>query len=98
MGTDQYTRVWTRIKTYGGKLVENCTQAAARDVLAWNMPEIEAAGFPIIMSIHDELVTEPLDSGQWTSDRLSSLMSAVPPWAQGLPLAAEGYEAQRYRK
>lgn len=98
MGVNQYTRKWERISTYGGKLVENCTQAAARDVLAWNMPEIEAAGFPIIMSIHDELVTEPLDSGQWTSHYLSSLMSAVPPWAQGLPLAAEGYEAARYRK
>ena len=98
MGVNQYTRKWERIRTYGGKLVENTTQACARDVLAWNMPEIEARGFPIILSVHDELVTEPLDRGQWSSDTLSSLMSAVPPWAQGLPLAAEGYEAQRYRK
>ena len=98
MGVDQYTRKWERLKTYGGKLVENVNQATARDVMAHNMVEAEEAGFDIILTVHDELVTEPLDSGQWSSDRLSRILSSVPPWAPGLPLAAEGYEAKRYRK
>lgn len=98
MGVNQYTRKWERLKTYGGKLVENVTQAVARDVMAHNMPAVEEAGYNIIATVHDEIITEPIDSGQWTSSQLSKLLSAVPPWAQGLPLAAEGYEAQRYRK
>lgn len=99
MGVNQYTRKWERIPTYGGKLSENATQAGARDVIAHQMPEVEAAGFEIVLTVHDEIVCEaPLDNPSLTSDRLSSLMSAVPPWAQGLPLAAEGYEARRYRK
>lgn len=98
MGVNQYTRKWERIRTYGGKLVENVTQATARDVIAHNMAEADARGYSILLSVHDELVTETLDSGQWTSHTLSQLLSANPPWAEGLPLAAEGWEAQRYRK
>lgn len=98
MGANQYTRRFERLTTYGGKLVENVNQAMARDVMAHNMVEAEEAGFDIILTVHDELVTEPLDSGQWSSDRLSRILSSVPPWAPGLPLAAEGYEAKRYRK
>ena len=99
MGTNQYSRRWERIPTYGGKLAENATQAGARDVIAHQMPEVEAAGFEIVLTVHDEIVCEaPLDNPSLTSHYLSSLMSAVPPWAQGLPLAAEGYEARRYRK
>lgn len=98
MGVNQYTRKWERLHTYGGKLIENATQAGARDVLAWNMAEAEAAGFEITLTVHDELVTETIDSGQFTSERLSAIMSTVPPWATGLPLAASGWEGQRYRK
>lgn len=98
MGVNQYTRKWERLHTYGGKLIENATQAGARDVLAWNMAEAEAAGFEITLTVHDELVTETSDSGQFTSERLSAIMSTVPPWATGLPLAASGWEGQRYRK
>lgn len=98
MGENNYTRKWERLTTYGGKLVENATQAMARDVLAWNMPVAEAAGFELITTVHDELVTQTIDSGQFTSERLSAIMSTVPPWATGLPLAASGWEGQRYRK
>ena len=98
MGVDQYTRKWKRISTYGGKLVENCTQAVARDVLAHNMVEADAAGYRILLSVHDELVTETLDTTDFTSEELCQLLSAVPPWADGLPLAAEGWEGERYRK
>jgi DNA polymerase len=98
MGVNQYTRKWDRLKTYGGKLVENVTQAVARDVLAHNMQAIEAAGYPIVLSVHDELLTETPDSPEFSSAALSTMMSTVPPWGVGLPLAAAGFETYRYRK
>lgn len=98
MGVDQYTRQWKRIRTHGGKLVENVTQAAARDVLFANMPAIEAQGYEIVLSVHDELLTETPDTDDYSSDGLSALMSTVPDWAPGLPLAAAGFETTRYRK
>lgn len=98
MGTNQYTRRFERIHTYGGKLFENAVQAGSRDVLAWNMLAAEKEGYEIRLSVHDELVTQTLDSGQFTADRLADIMSTVPVWAKGLPLAASGWEGQRYRK
>lgn len=98
MGVNQYTRQWARIKTYGGKLVENITQAVARDVMAANMQPIEDAGYPIILSVHDELLTETPDNAGFSSDALAKLMSVVPAWAKGLPLSAAGFETYRYRK
>lgn len=79
-------------------IVHNCTQAFARDVLAHNMPVIEAKGYRIVLSVHDELLTETPDSDEFSSDTLAALMSTVPPWAEGLPLAAAGFETYRYRK
>lgn len=98
MGVDQFTRKWKRLHTYGGKLAENVTQAASRDVLAANMPAIEAAGYAITLSVHDELLTETPDAPEYSGDGLASLMSQVPAWAQGLPLAAAGFETYRYKK
>jgi len=98
MGVNQYSRKWSRIKTYGGKLVENITQAAARDVLTSTMPAIEAAGYDIVLSVHDELLTEAPDTADYSHEHLASLMATNPPWAAGLPLAAAGFEAYRYRK
>ncbi len=98
MGLNPYNRKWTRLKTYGGKLAENITQAASRDILAANMPAIEAAGYPIVLSVHDELLTETPDTPGYNPGHLSALMAATPPWAEGLPLAAAGFEATRYRK
>ena len=97
-GVNPYTRQWGRTKTYGGKIVENVTQACARDVLAHGMPAAEAAGYPIVLTVHDELLTEPLDDPHYTPDTLSEILAAVPPWAAGLPLAAAGFEAPRYGK
>lgn len=97
-GVNQYTRQWGRIKTYGGKLVENATQAFARDVLAYNMPGIEAAGYEIVLSVHDELLTETLDKPEFTADELGQMMATAPAWAKGIPLAAAGFETTRYRK
>lgn len=97
-GINQYTRQWSRIKTYGGKIIENCTQAFARDILCYNMPEIERQGFEIFLSVHDELLTTADDSPAYSVDGLSKIMATQPPWAQGIPLAAAGFEGTRYRK
>lgn len=98
MGVDQFTRQWVRVSTYGGKLAENVTQAAARDALAENVPAILAEGYEITLSVHDELLTETPDDPAFSSGRLVDLMSTVPAWAPGLPLAAAGFEADRYKK
>jgi DNA polymerase len=97
-GVNQYTRQWGKIKTYGGKLVENLTQGFARDVMAANMPRIEEAGYEIVLTVHDELLTETPDTDAYSSDHLATLLSVCPDWAPGLPLAAAGFEAYRYRK
>lgn len=97
-GTHQYTRKWQRLHTYGGKLVENVTQAAARDVMAYGMLHAEEEGFEILLTVHDELITEAPDTDDYRVEGLAHCMAAVPDWATGLPLAAAGYEAYRYRK
>jgi DNA polymerase len=98
MGVNQYTRKWTRVKTYGGKLFENACQSLARDVMAANMAAIEAAGYEIILTVHDEVICEAPDSDEFNAQRLSALLSTNPRWAEDMPLAAAGYEAYRYRK
>jgi len=97
-GVNQYSRKWTKLYTYGGKLFENVCQAVARDVMAHNMPIIEAKGYAIALSVHDELICETPDSDEFSSTELSQLLAANPPWALDMPLAAAGYESYRYKK
>ena len=98
MGINQFSRQWTRINTYSGKLAENVTQAASRDVLGWNLPEIELAGYEVVSLVHDEDITETEDDDLHNADHLAAMMSMNPHWATGLPLAAAGFDAYRYRK
>lgn len=98
MGVNQYSRKWSRLKTYGGKLSENITQAAARDVLAASMPAVESAGYQIVLTVHDEILTEAPDTPEFNTSHLAGLMATTPTWAKGLPLSAAGFEAYRYRK
>ncbi len=98
MGVNPYSRKWQRLKTYGGKLVENVTQAAARDVLAGNMPVIENHGYAIVLTVHDEVLTEAPDSTDFSHEQLSALLATNPGWAPDLPLSAGGFEAYHYRK
>jgi DNA polymerase len=98
MGINQYSRKWSRLKTYGGKIFENVCQAVARDVMAHNMPLIEAAGYEIVLTIHDEVLCEAPDTPEFNATHLSSLLAANPPWAPDMPLAAAGFETYRYRK
>lgn len=98
MGMNQYSRKWTRLKTYGGKIFENICQAVARDIMAHNMPAIEDAGYDIILTVHDEVVTEAPADNRFSVEKLSALLAIPPPWGLDLPLAAGGFEAPRYRK
>lgn len=98
MGVNPYSRKWQRLKTYGGKLVENVTQAGARDVLAGNMPAVEARGYEIVLTVHDEVITEAPDKDFYFHDQLSRLLATNPTWAPDLPLNAGGFEAYHYRK
>lgn len=97
MGVDQQTRKWVRQKTYGGKLSENVTQAAARDVLVDGMGRVEVAGYPVVMHVHDEAVCE-LEAGTGSTDEFSHLMSINSPWCAGLPIAVDAWRGQRYTK
>jgi DNA polymerase len=98
MGVNQYTKQWSRIGTYGGKLVENVTQAAARDVLADGEMAADAAGYGEALPVHDELVCETPDEPAYSAEGLAQLMCSNSPWAAGLPLSAAGFETYRYRK
>lgn len=97
-GENQTTRQWGFQYTYGGKLTENIVQALCRDILAWSMPGVEAAGYEIVLSVHDELITEVPDTDDYTTEELCALMCNLPIWAKGFPLAAEGDIMYRYRK
>ncbi len=93
MGTNQFTRRFERMPTYGGKLAENATQAVARDILAHGLVLAEERGFEPVMHVHDEIIAE-----NCTAAELSEVMSIAPAWADGLPLAAKGFDCARYRK
>ena len=88
---------WSRIETYGPKLTENIVQATARDLLALAMLRLRNAGFEIVMHIHDEAVVEVPD-GVSSVDEICRIMSEAPAWAAGLPLRADGYECEFYKK
>ena len=98
MGENQTTRQWGKQYTYGGKLAENVTQALCRDLLAYALVTVEDAGWPIILHVHDEIVTEVPNSPEYTVAELGRMMCDLPAWAAGFPLAAEGRELFRYAK
>lgn len=99
MGINQYTRKWERVRTYGGKLAENVTQAVARDVMADAMLRADERGHEIILTVHDELLTVA-DAGyeQAKLDDLIAIMRKPPVWARDLPTDADGWAGGRYRK
>lgn len=91
--------VWQRDHTYGGSLCENAVQAIARDLMADAILRAEARGFPVVLTVHDELVCE-IDDTPISADAadLEAIMCELPSWAEGLPVAAEGFKGHRYRK
>lgn len=98
MGENQTTRQWGKQYTYGGKLAENITQALCRDLLAVALVRVDAEGWPIILHVHDEIVTEVPNEPEYSVAKLEEMMCALPSWAAGFPLAAEGAELMRYAK
>ena len=97
MGMDQTTKTWKRIETYGGKLVENCVQAIARDCLAQAIESLEAEGFPVVFHIHDEVVIDCPASAA-SLDKIVQLMSCPISWAPDLPLNADGWVGDFFKK
>ena len=82
-----------RQDTYGGRLIENVTQAVARDVLAEALVRLDAAGYPVVAHVHDEIIVESDEV-----DKISDIMTEQPSWGEGLPIDGEGFVCKRYRK
>lgn len=98
-GLDQLTRKWWWIDSYGGKFVENIVQAIARDLLAHSMQELDKVGFDLVMHVHDEAVSEiAKDNAEETLEYMCEIMGTEVPWAPGLPLRADGYITEFYKK
>jgi DNA polymerase len=98
MGVDQYTRKWRRQVSYGGMLVENAVQAVARDLMAQALLNVaHTRVYEPVLSIHDEVVCEahPLLGDLREFERL---LTQVPEWAEGCPIAVESWNGPRYRK
>lgn len=90
-------RQWMRQSTYGGKLVENIIQAVARDLMVAGMANAEAAGYKVISTVHDEIISEA-DQGFGDVKEYEHLLCETPTWGKTCPVAAEGYVSQRWRK
>ena len=96
-GMNQTSKKWEVVETYGGKLVENITQAVARDCLFEALMRLEAAGFPVVFDVHDEVVIE-IDKDRADLDKVIEIMSQPIPWAPDLPLSADGWIDEYFRK
>lgn len=92
------TRQWVRVFTHGGKMTGNCCQTIARDILVPAMFQAEKEGYLPVLSVHDEVLTEVPNTDEFSSGRLVEILSAGTEWTKGLPLAAAGFEAYRYKK
>lgn len=97
MGMDQTTKKWKLIETYGGKLVENCVQAIARDCLAEAIERLEAANYPVVFHVHDEVVVE-CAAERASLDDIAVIMGQPVSWAPDLPLGADGWVGAFYKK
>lgn len=79
------------------RIVSNCTQATARDILVEAMKRIEDAGLDIVGHVHDEVILE-VPKGKYTVDDVCGIMNQNPKWAEGLPLESDGYTGTYYFK
>lgn len=99
MGVDSLTKKWGWISSYGGKFVENIVQAVARDILADSMLSLDKWGFKIAMHVHDEAICEvPKHNAFEALREMCLIMAKDIPWAEGLPLAVDGYITPFYKK
>ncbi|WQC56852.1 DNA polymerase [Staphylococcus pseudintermedius] len=96
MGLD-INRKWAKLKTYGGKLVENIVQATARDLLAVSMLRLDKAGFNIVGHVHDEVIIEIPQNSNGLA-KIEKIMSNPVKWAEGLNLNSDGFTSPFYMK
>jgi DNA polymerase len=96
-GMDQVKKIWCRMDTYGGKLVENIVQAFARDVMMVAFTRLTEAGYNVVMRVHDELVIEAPENSVEV-EVIDKIMASPIEWAEGLPLGAEGFKSKYYKK
>lgn len=96
-GKSQTGGKWQVLDTWGGKLVENCVQAIARDCLEVNLARLEAAGHDVVFHVHDEVIID-CSAARADLDAVCNIMSQPIDWAQGLPLGADGWVGEFYRK
>ena len=96
-GMEQTTKSWTKIDTYGPKIVENVVQAIARDCLAEAMFNVTEAGYDIVMHVHDEIIMD-VPEGFGSLEEVNEIFAKPLKWAPGLPLKADGYECNYYMK
>lgn len=96
-GVDSFTKKWSEQDSYGGFWVQNAVQGTARDVMRDAMLRAEHSHYPVVLTVHDEIVAE-VDRNFGDSSTFSTLVTTIPPWAQGLPIVADGWEGPRYRK
>jgi DNA polymerase len=98
-GKDQTTQQWARLETYGGKLVENVTQAVARDLLLEGLLRLDAAGFDVVMHVHDEVVAEvDEDNADESLEHMVNVLGLSVSWSPDLNTPADGYTTKNYRK
>jgi DNA polymerase bacteriophage-type len=94
------TRVWGPRRMYGGLWTENAVQAIARDLLAHSMLQVERAGFPVVLTVHDEILSEVTRGARpaEVEKQFAEVMRRVPDWAAGCPVGVETWCGDRYRK
>lgn len=97
MGMEQTKKKWTRIETYGGKLVENVVQAIARDCLSQAITHLEEAGYRVVFHVHDEVVID-CKADAASLDDVVKIISQPVPWAPDLPLGADGWVGKFFKK
>ena len=90
-------RQWRRHNTYGGKLVENATQCTARELLVPAMVRLRDAGYPLILTVYDEVIAE-VPRGRGSVQEFCEIMGELPDWAADWPVRVEGWEGERYKK
>lgn len=97
-GIDPTTKRWDAQTLYGGEQCNHVVQGTARDLIVHSMFEAEEAGYPVVLTVHDELLTEVPNTPEYSDTRMRQLMSRKPAWADGLPLTASTWQGDRYAK
>lgn len=97
MGVDRFTRKWVRQKLIGSSVYQSSVQATARDLMAEALLRLEAAGYPVVLLVHDEFLSL-VPEGTGSEDEFKQILCSAPEWAKGLPLAAESWRGIRFKK